>query len=285
MAQFGQILDGKALANKIVTELHEKIIKTNNRPPKLVVVQVGNDSASNSYIKQKELMSVKAGIDFELRKLSAAISENELITHIKNINNDNDIDGYLVQLPLPKHISPQKIVGFISPEKDVDGFHPSNMGSLFYNKECLVPCTPLGILLLLREYKIELNGKNISIIGASTIVGQPLSIILTAEEATVTLCHKLTKNLSEIVNKSDIVISATGNPKALSAKNIKPGAIVIDVGINFDENGKITGDLNADDVKKIASYYTPVPGGVGPMTVAALLVNTWQAYQINLNAK
>lgn len=285
MTQFGQILDGKALANKIVTELHEKIIKTNNRRPKLVVVQVGNDSASNSYIKQKELMSVKAGIDFELRKLSAEIPENELITHIKNINNDNDIDGYLVQLPLPKHISPQKIVGFISPKKDVDGFHPSNMGSLFYNRECLAPCTPLGILLLLREYNIELNGKNISIIGASTIVGQPLSIMLTAEGATVTLCHNLTKNLSEIVNRSDIVISATGNPKALSAKNIKPGAIVIDVGINFDENGKITGDLNADDVKKIASYYTPVPGGVGPMTVAALLVNTWQAYQINLNAK
>jgi len=289
MAEISNILDGKSLALTVIDDIKNKIysctVKNSLRIPKLVVVQVGNDPASSSYIKQKQTMSLKAGMKFELIQLASTITETELLTTIKALNDNQGVDGFLVQLPLPKHICPSKIVAHILPTKDVDGFHPENMGNIFYRKHDLAPCTPLGILLLLENYKVELIGKNIVIVGASTIVGQPLATMLTNAGATVTLCHKLTNNLPKIVNNSDIIISATGNTKAVDANDIKQNAIVIDVGINFTANGRIIGDLDATIIKKRASLYTPVPGGVGPMTVAALLLNTWHAYLANMSAK
>ena len=289
MAEISNILDGKRLAMTVINDIKNKIssctAKNSLRIPKLVVVQVGNDPASSSYIKQKQTMSLKAGMNFELIQLASTITETQLLTTIKDLNDNQEVDGFLVQLPLPKHICPSNIVAHILPTKDVDRFHPENMGNIFYKNHGLAPCTPLGILLLLENYKVELAGKNIVVVGASTIVGQPLATMLSNAGATVTLCHKLTHNLPKIVNNSDIIISATGNIKAVDANDIKQNAIVIDVGINFTDDGRIIGDLDATIVKKRASLYTPVPGGVGPMTVAALLLNTWHAYLANMSAK
>lgn len=280
-----KVLDGKKIAEEIVLKIKEEIKLLRSRKPMLNVIQVGEDPASCSYIKQKEKMSKNAGIDFEHIKLQSNISELDLLSIIKEINNNKGIDGLLVQLPLPKHISPSNIIANILPNKDVDGFHPINIGNLFYKNYELAPCTPLGIMKILEYANVNLKGKKVTIIGASNIVGKPLSIMLINANATVKICHKFSDDIESTLAKSDIVISATGNTKAVNPNFIKPGAIVIDVGINQTKDGQIIGDLDAEVVKKISSLYTPVPGGVGPMTVAALMINTMKAYKLNMCAK
>lgn len=279
------ILDGKAIAEGIISDIAKKTANLNQRCPGLAVLQVGDHAASNSYINQKKLMSVKAGMKFQHIKLPASTSEQELIHEINKLNNDNNIDGFLVQLPLPKQISFINILASIDPSKDVDGFHPRHLGGLFYDDTKLAPCTPLGIMLLLQHANITLTAANVVIVGASTIVGQPLAIMLINQQATVTICQKHTQNLNNIVSRADILISATGNVNAIDTNHIKQDAIVIDVGINHTADGKINGDLDHSILSKRAKLYTPVPGGVGPMTVAALLENTWRAYQLNQSTK
>jgi methylenetetrahydrofolate dehydrogenase (NADP+)/methenyltetrahydrofolate cyclohydrolase len=257
LKNLAKLIDGKIIANNIIQNIALKTEKLSSRKPCLAVIQVGNDPASSSYIKQKELASIRAGFDFRHITLPINITEHELLTTIEKCCNDNALDSLLVQLPLPKHICPNKIVCRIKSDKDADGFHPHNMGCLFYG--------------------INISGMHAVIVGASNIVGKPLIPLLLAKNTTVTVCHKFTKNLHKHVAMADILISATGNTNAIKANNIKENAIIIDVGINFVD-GKLVGDLDQEIVKQKASWYTPVPGGVGPMTVAMLIENTWKSY-------
>lgn len=272
-----KLIDGKIIANNIIQNIALKTEKLSSRKPCLAVIQVGNDPASSSYIKQKELASIRAGFDFRHITLPTNITEHELLTTIEECCNDNALDSLLVQLPLPKHICPNKIVCRITSDKDADGFHPYNMGCLFYGINNIGPCTPLGILRLLEHTQVDISGMHAVIVGASNIVGKPLIPLLLAKNTTVTVCHKFTKNLHKHVAMADILISATGNTNAINANNIKENSIIIDVGINFVD-GKLVGDLDQEIVKQKASWYTPVPGGVGPMTVAMLIENTWKSY-------
>lgn len=275
------ILDGKALSNKIKHQIKEEV-KHFDRKPKLVVVLVGEDPASLVYVKNKIQACANVGFHSQLDMFDENIDENTLIDHIKKLNEQEDVDGILVQLPLPSHICINRIIESIDPSKDVDGFHPLNMGKLFSNpKEAFIPCTPLGIKLLLDEYNIELKGKNVCIVGAGFIVGRPLSMLMLSYDATVSVCHKYTKDITEYTKTADILISATGVPYLIKDYMVKEGAVVVDVGIS-KVNGKIVGDVDFEAVSKKASYITPVPGGVGPMTVASLLLNTLKAYKNRL---
>lgn len=267
------ILDGKKLRDKIFESLKTELDKMSEKPT-LAVILVGENPASQIYVRNKKKTAEKLGINSLSIEYPADISENELLSKIQELNNDKNITAILVQLPLPEHINKNKIIDAILPQKDVDGLTPYNLGKLFSGEEPYVyPCTPKGILLLLDEYNIELDGKNVVVVGRSNLVGKPVAQMLLKRNATVTMCHSHTKNLSEITKTADIVVSAVGK-NVIGEKMLKSNCVVIDVGIFRDENGKLSGDVDFENVSKISAYISPVPGGVGPMTIASLMLNT-----------
>lgn len=267
------ILDGKKLRDKIFENLKQKLNNMSEKPT-LAVILVGDDPASQIYVKNKKKTAENLGINSIVINYPSNISEKILLDKIQELNNDNKITAILVQLPLPKHIDKFKIIDAIAPEKDVDGLTPYNSGKLFSGEEPYVyPCTPKGILLLLDEYNIELAGKHVVVIGRSNLVGKPVAQMLLNRNATVTMCHSHTKNLSDITKTADIVVSAVGK-NIIGEKMLKSDCVVVDVGIFKDINGKICGDVDFASASKIAAYISPVPGGVGPMTIASLMLNT-----------
>ena len=292
-----QLLDGKLASQAIKDDLKikvEELKKQGNRVPHLAAVLVGNNGASETYVSAKVKSCEEIGFKSTLLRLAETISEEELLEVIHKLNYDNDVDGILVQLPLPKHISEEKVINLIDPAKDVDGFHPVSVGKMVLGSETYISATPYGILLLLQHYKIETKGKHAVVIGRSNIVGRPISILLSRNDdtgnCTVTLCHSHTKDLKEICLQADIIIAALGKPEFLKAETVKEGAVVIDVGITrvADASKKsghsLKGDVDFENVAAKCSYITPVPGGVGPMTIAALLMNTYKANRQNENA-
>ncbi|CRZ34309.1 methylenetetrahydrofolate dehydrogenase (NADP+)/methenyltetrahydrofolate cyclohydrolase [Herbinix hemicellulosilytica] len=269
------IIDGKKISGDIKNELKDKVAKLNekNITITLCVIQVGNDSASSIYVRNKKKACEEIGIRSISYELPEETSQEELINLIQELNQRPDINGILVQLPLPKHIDEDTIIKTISPEKDVDGFHPLNVGKLSLGQKGLVSCTPAGVIQLLKRYNIPIEGKECVIVGRSNIVGKPMSMLMLKENATVTICHSKTKNLAEVTKRADILIVAMGKPKFITGEYVKEGAVVIDVGIHRNENNKICGDVDFDDVVDKVSAITPVPGGVGPMTIAMLMHN------------
>lgn len=275
-----KIIDGKKIAQKIRSELKLEIQNLKIKP-ELRVILVGNNPASQIYVKNKEKYASEVGIKSETIRLPEDITEEKLLKQIKKLNKDKHINGILVQLPLPSHINEFSVINAIAPEKDVDGFTIYNKGLLSIGKPALTPCTPLGIIELLKQYKVNIASKNAVIIGRSNIVGKPMAQLLLNEDATVTICHSKTKNLAEITANADILISAVGKPKFIGKKYVKKDATVIDVAMNRDtKNNRWVGDVDFDNVSNVAKFITPVPGGVGPMTIAMLLKNTVQAYKI-----
>ena len=288
------ILDGKATSNQIKEELAQEVAvlkSEGKRPPHLAAVLVGNDGASLTYVGSKVRSCEKIGFASTLIHLEDTITQEGLLTTIEKLNNDTTLDGFIVQLPLPSHIEEEVVLHAINPNKDVDGFHPTNFGKMALGMETFIPATPFGIMELLRRYNLDISGKHAVVIGRSHIVGRPMSILLSEKanpgNATVTLAHSRTQNLSEITKSADIVVSALGVPNFVTSDMVKQNAIIIDVGITRvpDENHPkgyvIVGDVAYDEVKEKASFITPVPGGVGPMTIAMLLQNTMLAYQRN----
>lgn len=277
-----EILNGKELAKKIREKLKIEVeeLKNNRITPKLAVIMVGNDSSSQVYVKNKSKACINAGIEFEEFLLPEDTKEEDLLELIEKLNNSNSVNGILLQSPVPKHIDINKAFRNINPNKDVDGFNPVNVGNLVIGEDCFISCTPYGVMKIFEEYNIEVEGKNAVILGRSNIVGKPMVQCLLAENATVTVCHSKTQNIKEIVKNADILISAIGKPHFVTGDMIKEGAVVIDVGINRLENGSIVGDVEFDTVSQKASYITPVPGGVGPMTIAMLLENVVKATKI-----
>ena len=275
-----KIIDGKKTAQEIRSELKREIQNLKIKP-ELRVILVGNNPASQIYVKNKEKYASEVGIKSETIRLPEDITEEKLLKQIKKLNKDKHINGILVQLPLPSHINEFSVINAIAPEKDVDGFTIYNKGLLSIGKPALTPCTPLGIIELLKQYKVNIASKNAVVIGRSNIVGKPMAQLLLNEDATVTICHSKTKNLAEMTANADILISAVGKPKFIGKKYVKKGATVIDVAMNRDtKNNRWVGDIDFDNVSKVAKFITPVPGGVGPMTIAMLLKNTVQAYKI-----
>jgi len=272
-----QIIDGRQIANRILEEIKTNIEKSATAP-KLAIILVGNDEASLIYVHNKQAAAQKVGIMTELHHLPDSASEADIINLIDKCNEDAAVNGIIVQLPLPKHLNTNKIINRISPQKDVDGFHPYNTGLLQNNEEpYFIAATPLGIITMLKTVVPDLSGKNVVLIGASLIVGRPLATLLLNMECTVTVTHIHTRNIKELTAKADILVAACGVAKMVKKDWIKDGAVLIDVGINH-ENGKLCGDIDFEDVEQKALAITPVPGGVGPMTVAMLLQNTWRAY-------
>ncbi len=275
-----ELLDGKALAQKMQAELAKKVTELKRQHqivPGLVVILVGDDAASQIYVRNKERAAHAAGFKSQTVHLSESISQEELINVIMTYNDDPSIHGILVQLPLPDHINDKKIILSIDPSKDVDGFHPMNTGHLWSGRPQMVPCTPAGIMELLSAYSISLEGKHAVIIGRSNIVGKPMAQLLLAKNATVTLTHSRTKHLKAFTKQADLLIVAIGAGHFVTKDFVKSGAIVVDVGMNRDDNGKLIGDVDFDSVSQVASMLTPVPGGVGPMTITMLLEQTYQA--------
>lgn len=275
-----KILDGLLVAHQIKTRLKEKIQKEVDKglsAPFLAVILVGHHPASKIYVTKKQEACQKVGVISNTKHLEENISEMELLNKIKLLNENPKVNGILVQLPLPSHIKPQSIIESLSPHKDVDGFHPYNLGRLVQRHPILRPCTSLGVIKLLEAYDLPLKGKHAVIVGSSNIVGRPMALELLMAGCTITICHSFTKNLKQQVEQAEILVSATGNPGLIQSQWIQEGAVVVDIGINRLSNGKITGDLDFNSAKERASWITPVPGGVGPMTVATLLENTWLA--------
>ena len=275
------IIDGKTISLKRKDILKEKIDDLKNqgkRVPKLVVVIVGDNQASHTYVRNKEIGCAYVGIESEIIRYDASVTQDELVSRINDLNNDDSVDGILVQLPLPKHIDGDVILDLIDPSKDVDGFHPINVAKLFLGQDGLVPCTPKGMMVLLDEINYDLRGKEVVIVGRSNIVGKPVALLCLQKDATVTIAHSRTADLKKVCQRADVLIAAVGRAKMFSSEYVKDGAVVLDVGINRDENNKLCGDVDFDDVKDKVSYITPVPGGVGPMTIAMLLENTYEAY-------
>lgn len=274
------MMDGKALALKMQNQLQEKVARLKESEwivPGLVVIMVGDNPASQVYVRNKERAAIKAGFHSKTVNLSERISEEELIEVIEKYNQDPLFHGILVQLPLPNHINEMRILLAIDPKKDVDGFHPMNTGNLWNGRPQMVPCTPAGIMEILREYNVELEGKTAVIIGRSNIVGKPMAQLLLEKNATVTLTHSRTPYLANVCNKADVLIVAIGRAKFVTEDFVKEGAVVIDVGINRDEEGKLCGDVDFEGVKDKVGMITPVPGGVGPMTITMLMEQTYQA--------
>lgn len=271
------IIDGKKISLDIKNEVKQQVEKLNPLQPALAVILVGDNPASAVYVKNKKIACGYVGIRSEAFELPQQTSENELLNLIDRLNKDKTINGILVQLPLPKHIDEEKILLAISPDKDVDGFHPYNVGSMMIGKDTFLPCTPAGIIQLLKRSNVEIQGKNCVVIGRSNIVGKPVSQLLLNENGTVTICHSKTKNLAEICKRADILVVAIGKAKFVTADMISKGVVIIDVGMNRDENGKLCGDVDFDACKDIAAAITPVPGGVGPMTIAMLMKNCLKA--------
>ncbi|HGK7144677.1 TPA: bifunctional methylenetetrahydrofolate dehydrogenase/methenyltetrahydrofolate cyclohydrolase [Streptococcus agalactiae] len=275
-----ELIDGKTLSQKMQAELGRKVERLKEQHgiiPGLAVILVGDNPASQVYVRNKERSALEAGFKSETLRLSESISQEELIDIIHQYNEDKSIHGILVQLPLPQHINDKKIILAIDPKKDVDGFHPMNTGHLWSGRPMMVPCTPAGIMEMFREYHVDLEGKHAVIIGRSNIVGKPMAQLLLDKNATVTLTHSRTRNLSEVTKEADILIVAIGQGHFVTKDFVKEGAVVIDVGMNRDENGKLIGDVVFEQVAEVASMITPVPGGVGPMTITMLLEQTYQA--------
>ena len=285
------ILDGKKTSNEIKAEIAEsvkEIIAKGLRPPHLAAVIVGDDGASLTYVGSKVRACKRVGFDSTLIKLSETISENELLDKVNELNNDENIDGYIVQLPLPKHIDSQKILMAVDADKDVDGFHPTNFGKMALSLPTFISATPFGIMELLKRYNVETSGKHTVVIGRSDIVGRPISILMSQKSipgnSTVTIAHSRTKNIEVLTKEADIIISALGVPNFVNEDMVKEGSVIIDVGItrvadNSQKGYKIVGDVDYENVSQKCSYITPVPGGVGPMTIAMLLKNTLLAYK------
>lgn len=284
-----QILDGKKVAEDIKTEISnrvEELKKNGMRAPNLAIIIVGDDGASHTYVNGKISACKSVGFDFTLMHFASTISEQKLMKHVENLNSDEDIDGFIVQLPLPDHISVERVTESIKPEKDVDGFTNQNFGSIVSKNQLILPATPFGVAELLRRYKVETEGKHCVIVGASRLVGAPLAMMMSEEgHATVTLCHKYTKDLAAHTRSADILVVAVGKPELITEDMVKEGAVVVDVGTTrvVDPSRKsgfrLTGDVDYDNVAKKCSFITPVPGGVGPMTIASLLLNTLKAYE------
>lgn len=270
-----QIIDGKKISQEIKDELREKVasLKAEGKEAALAVIQVGNDPASSVYVGNKKKACAYIGIRSLAYELPEETTEEELLELVQRLNGDETVNGILVQLPLPAHIDEDKVIRAISPKKDVDGFHPENVGKLVIGEPGFVSCTPAGIIQLLKRSGIEIEGKNCVVIGRSNIVGKPMALLMLRENATVTVAHSRTQNLKEICKRADILIVAIGKPRFITAEYVKEGAVVIDVGIHRNENNKLCGDVDYDDVAPHTSAITPVPGGVGPMTIAMLMNN------------
>ena len=279
-----EIINGKELSKKIKKELKEKVqeLKEKGINPKLAVIMVGDDAGSQVYVRNKSKACEKVGIEFEEYLFDDKLQEKELLQLIEKLNLDDSVHGILLQSPVPKHIDINKAFRTISPDKDVDGFNPINVGNLSIGEDAFISCTPYGIVKMLEEYNIETVGKKAVILGRSNIVGKPMIQCMLNKNSTVTVCHSKTKDIEEEVKRADIVIAAIGKPKFVKAHMVKEGAVVIDVGINRLEDGTICGDVDYDEVSKKASYITPVPGGVGPMTIAMLLSNLVKAAKKSL---
>ena len=274
-----EIIDGKLVSKKIRDELSVEIaeFKASGKTPGLAVIVVGDDPASAVYVRNKHKACLEVGITSYQIEYPKETTEAELLAKIDELNADPDVNGILVQLPLPKHINEDNVINRISPLKDVDAFHPENVGKIMIGKYTFLPCTPAGIVELLKHYNVEVEGKKCVVVGRSNIVGKPMSLLLLERNGTVTICHSRTKDLSDITREADIVVVAIGRANFLTADMVKPGAVVIDVGINRMPDGKLAGDVDFAEVEKIASKITPVPGGVGPMTITMLLKNTLAA--------
>ncbi len=273
------IIDGKAVAAKVragIKEETEALIKK-GKTPGLAVVIVGNDQASRAYVNNKEKACAEVGIRSEEYALPEETTEEELLALVDKLNKKDDVDGILVQMPVPKQIDSEKVINAISPEKDVDAFHPQNVGKIMIGNYDFLPCTPAGIMELIKETGVTVSGAECVVIGRSNIVGKPMAMLLLHANGTVTVCHSRTKNLKEVTARADILVSAVGKAKFVTADMVKEGAVVIDVGMNRDENGKRCGDVDFEAVCEKAGYITPVPGGVGPMTITMLLKNTLKA--------
>ncbi len=270
-----KIIDGKMISQQIKDELKEKVsaYKEKGVEITLAVVKAGNDPASAVYVQNKEKACEYVGIKSRTIAMPEETTEEELLAMVKELNEDKSVNGILVQLPLPKHIDESKILLAIDSSKDVDGFHPVNVGKMVIGEETFLPCTPAGIIEMLKRTDIDINGKECVVIGRSNIVGKPMAMLMLKENATVTIAHSRTKDLKEVTKRADILIAAIGKAKFVTADYVKEGAVVIDVGMDRDENGKLCGDVDFDTVSEVASAITPVPGGVGPMTVTMLLVN------------
>ena len=280
-----KIIDGKALAEKLQIQLAEKVRKLKDETgsiPGLVVILVGNNPASLIYVRNKERSALSIGLHSEVVRLPETTTQEELLTLIEQYNQDPDWHGILVQLPLPKHIDEEAVLLAIDPDKDVDGFHPMNMGRLWSGHPVMIPSTPAGIMEMFHEYGVDLEGKRAVVIGRSNIVGKPMAQLLLAKNATVTLTHSRTHHLSEITKKADILVVAIGRGHFVTKDFVKEGAVVIDVGMNRDQNGKLIGDVKFDEVSEIASLITPVPKGVGPMTITMLMEQTYRACKRSL---
>jgi methylenetetrahydrofolate dehydrogenase (NADP+) / methenyltetrahydrofolate cyclohydrolase len=273
-----QLLNGKAVASRLQEQLKKEVAEMRRMgiQPGLAVILVGDNPASQIYVKAKEKAANDIGIRSVVHRLPDTISQEQLLKTIREFNTDDSIHGILVQLPLPKHIDVKTVIDTIHPDKDVDGFHPINIGNMQLGKDAFLPCTPYGVLHLLKQYNIDLKGKNTVIVGHSHIVGRPLATLLLNENATVSVCHAYTKNLAEMTRMADILIVAVGKKHLIRKDMVKPGAVIVDVGINREDN-RIYGDCDFEALKEVASYITPVPGGVGPMTISMLLYNTVQA--------
>ena len=280
------ILDGKQLSQELKDEMRQEVdalAQKYGRRPCLMVVIVGNNPASQSYVRGKIKATEYVGFEGSLVSLPEDVTEDALIAEIERLNQNELVDGILVQLPLPKHISEDRVIASISPEKDVDGFHATNVARLWLNQPCIVPCTPKGVIVMLDRAGIEITGKNAVVVGRSNIVGKPVAKLLLDRNATVTIAHSRTKNLKEVCRQADILVAAVGRPQMLTADYIKPGAAVIDVGINRLEDGRLVGDVDFEGAKEIAGAITPVPGGVGPMTITMLMRNTIECFLRRMN--
>ena len=275
-----EIISGKVVSEKLRLELKDSISKfilESGHTPGLAVVLVGDNPASQVYVRNKHKACLEVGINSYEINLPTETTEEKLLSVIDELNSDSRVDGILVQLPLPKHIDEERVINRINPEKDVDAFSPSNVGRIMIGNYTFLPCTPAGVMELLKHYNIAIEGKNCVVIGRSNIVGKPMAMLLLEKNGTVTVCHSRTQNIVEICRSADIIVVAVGRAGFLTADMVKPGAVVIDVGINRGDDGKLCGDVAFDEVEKVASYITPVPGGVGPMTITMLLKNTLSA--------
>lgn len=279
------IIDGKGLAERLQQELKETIANDSlENPPGLVVILVGDNPASQVYVRNKELAAKRIGIHSKVDRLPASVTEEALLARIDQYNRDAAFHGILVQLPLPIQIDEEKVLDAIDPKKDVDGFHPLNLGKLFLGKPEMIPCTPYGIMKMFDAYHIPLEGKKVVVVGRSNIVGKPMAQLLLARHATVTIAHSRTEDLAALTQTADILIVAIGRGNFITKEFVKPGAVVIDVGMNRDQDGKLVGDVVFDEVAPMTSFITPVPKGVGPMTITMLMIQTYEAAKRQENA-
>jgi len=286
MSKTAEVINGKDLSHELKMEMKQEVadLLKDGIVPHLTVVLVGEDPASKSYVSGKQKACAETGMSSDLIELEDTVTEEELLNLIDKLNNDEKVHGILVQLPLPKHIQEQKVIESIDPSKDVDGFHPISIGRMMIGEDTFLPCTPYGIITMLKSKNIDIVGKHAVIIGRSNIVGKPVGQLLLNEHATVTYCHSRTENLRDFTKSADILVVAVGKPHVINGDDIKEGAVVIDVGVNRIEDGSLTGDVDFDSAKEKASYITPVPRGVGPMTITMLLKNTIKAAK-ELNGK